>query len=201
MKHIYQEADSNDEERDNGGEGGDARTMNYYDCDDSFIDDSDTRSSLPLHVSSLEGSSSPAGSCESSSLVLTNPPLGIVESPSLPCSPSYSVHTLRSPSPTYHVLDNVLLLSCSSIPLSSRNWESKLVANLSHANLDPLVFNFLKRGLGFAVALRAIPLVDFLTNIENAVRALPTDVAKEIRQDCAVALRWAKPPKCNIPKA
>ncbi|GLJ33365.1 hypothetical protein SUGI_0671240 [Cryptomeria japonica] len=83
-------------------------------------------------------------------------------------------------------------------PISNR--ESKLVVNLSLAPIDPLAFNFLKRGLNFALTSRNIPHIDFLIEIENAVRTLPLDVAEEVRQDCAVALRNAKPPKFNIPK-
>ncbi|GLJ12004.1 hypothetical protein SUGI_0181830 [Cryptomeria japonica] len=82
-----------------------------------------------------------------------------------------------------------------------RNWESKLVVNLSHASIDPLAFNFLKRGLNFALTPHTILHVDFLIKIENAVRALPIDVGEEVRQDCIVALPHDKPPKCNIPKA
>ncbi|GLJ28399.1 hypothetical protein SUGI_0558890 [Cryptomeria japonica] len=81
------------------------------------------------------------------------------------------------------------------------NWESKLVVNLSPAPIDPLAFNFLKRGLNFSLTPRNIPHIDFLIEIENAVRTLPLDIAEEVRQDCAVALRYAKPPKFNIPKA
>ncbi|XP_059067539.1 uncharacterized protein LOC131044502 [Cryptomeria japonica] len=81
------------------------------------------------------------------------------------------------------------------------NWETKLVVNLSPAHIDPLAFNFLKRGLNFALTPRSIPHIDFLIEIENVVRTLPLDVAEEVRQDCAVALRYAKPPKFNIPKA
>lgn len=32
------------------------------------------------------------------------------------------------------------------------------------------------------------------------VRSLPNDIAEEVRQDCAVALRHAKPPRSNIPR-
>ncbi|GLJ06002.1 hypothetical protein SUGI_0030200 [Cryptomeria japonica] len=81
------------------------------------------------------------------------------------------------------------------------NWESKLVVNLSLASIDSLTFNFLKRGLNFALTPRNIPHIDFLIEIKNAVRALPLDVAEEVRQDCVVALCNAKSPKCNIPKA
>ncbi|GLJ58731.1 hypothetical protein SUGI_1472430 [Cryptomeria japonica] len=38
-------------------------------------------------------------------------------------------------------------------------------------------------------------------SITLALRTLPLDVAEEVRQDCAMALRNAKPPKFNIPKA
>ncbi|GLJ07408.1 hypothetical protein SUGI_0066380 [Cryptomeria japonica] len=47
--------------------------------------------------------------------------------------------------PPHHVSGCVVPPTCSSCPHSSSNWESKLVINLSHANLGPLAFNFLKQ--------------------------------------------------------
>ncbi|GLJ41389.1 hypothetical protein SUGI_0856760 [Cryptomeria japonica] len=68
--------------------------------------------------------------------------------------------------------------------------------------LQPRVclFSFLvgKRGLGFAVAPRGIPYVDFPIEIENLIRSLPEGVAEEVRQDFVVALGHAKPPKSKI---
>lgn len=51
------------------------------------------------------------------------------------------------------------------------------------------------------MAPEVIPHVDFLIEIENVICSFPTDVANEVRQDCVVALRHAKPPRHNIPKA
>ena len=41
MENIYRGVDSSDEEGEKGCEGGDGGAMEYYDCDDSFIDDSE----------------------------------------------------------------------------------------------------------------------------------------------------------------
>lgn len=60
--------------------------------------------------------------------------------------------------------------------------------------------SFLRWGLGFAYTPISIPKVDFLIEIEKAIQTLPNIVTNEIRQDCVVTLRRAKPPKCNVPK-
>ncbi|GLJ17907.1 hypothetical protein SUGI_0313760 [Cryptomeria japonica] len=122
-------------------------------------------------------------------------PLGVNSSHSLQSCP----FVFSAPPPP--ALDLGTLPRSAPIINPISNWETKLVVNLSPAHIDPLAFNFLKRGLNFALTPRNIPHIDFLIEIENAVRTLPLDVAEEIRQDCAVALRYAKPPKFNIPKA
>ena len=58
----------------------------------------------------------------------------------------------------------------------------------------------LKKGLNFAVAPRKIPLEEIICAIEDAVTTLPENEANEVRQDCAVILRRATPPKHNINK-
>ncbi|GLJ50652.1 hypothetical protein SUGI_1079200 [Cryptomeria japonica] len=122
-------------------------------------------------------------------------PLGVNSSHSLQSCP----YVFSAPPPP--ALDLGTLPRSAPIINPISNWETKLVVNLSPAHIDPLAFNFLKRGLNFALTPRNIPHIDFLIEIENAVRTLPLDVAEEVRQDCAVALRYAKPPKFNIPKA
>ncbi|GLJ52764.1 hypothetical protein SUGI_1123710 [Cryptomeria japonica] len=83
---------------------------------------------------------------------------------SAPPPPALGLGTLPKPAP---ILNSI------------SNWESKLVVNLSPAHIDPLAFNFLKRGLNFALTPRNVPHIDFLIEIENAVRTLPLDVAEE----------------------
>ncbi|GLJ50878.1 hypothetical protein SUGI_1083720 [Cryptomeria japonica] len=130
-----------------------------------------------------------------------------------PCKPCPTIPLVVNSSHSLQSCPNVFsalpppALDLGTLPRSApilnpiSNWESKLVVNLSPAPIDPLAFNFLKRGLNFALTPRNIPHIDFLIKIENAVRTLPLDIAEEVRQDCAVALRYAKPPKFNIPKA
>ncbi|GLJ10900.1 hypothetical protein SUGI_0137580 [Cryptomeria japonica] len=153
------------------------------------------------HVSTLDVAapvlnSSSSGSCDHAFI-----PIGVRRSPYSPCSPSILRHTMGPSSPRPHALGHVVLPLSFSNPTPSNNWESKLVVNLSSANLDPLAFNFLKRGLVFAVTSCAIPFVNFLTDIENVVHSLPVEVVGEVRQDCAMVLYRAKPPNCNISKA
>ncbi|GLJ27669.1 hypothetical protein SUGI_0543190 [Cryptomeria japonica] len=112
-----------------------------------------------------------------------------------------------SPTSSRSVMSSSSFAAVSSSPLPSlfphvvRDWESKLVVNLSNASLDPLSFNFFKRGLNFVVAPRTIPHNGFLIEIDNAIRSLPSAVVEEVRKDCVVILRRATPPTRNIPKA
>ena len=55
-------------------------------------------------------------------------------------------------------------------------------------------------GLNFSPSLGFIPLVEILKKSENVIHALPSEVHKEVQQDCDVGLRHVKPPKRNIPK-
>ncbi|GLJ09453.1 hypothetical protein SUGI_0109940, partial [Cryptomeria japonica] len=124
-----------------------------------------------------------------------------------------STHSLQTCPPSFSVVPpTIFSLSVSpsldrcSLPRSApnlnpiSNWESKLVVNVYLVPIDPLTFNFLKRGLNFALTPRNIPHIDFLIEIKNVVRTLPLDVVEEVRQDCVAALRNGKPPKFNIPK-
>ncbi|GLJ34134.1 hypothetical protein SUGI_0686260 [Cryptomeria japonica] len=138
---------------------------------------------------------------DTSPTALQPPPNYILTTPPTVNSthPLQSCHVLSAPlSPA---LDLGTLPRSATIVNPISNWESKLVVNLSPAPIDPLTFNFLKQGLNFALTPRNIPHIDFLIEIENVVCTLPLDVVEEVRQDCTVALRNAKPPKFNIPKA
>ncbi|GLJ16265.1 hypothetical protein SUGI_0273590 [Cryptomeria japonica] len=112
-----------------------------------------------------------------------------------------------SPTSSFFVQSTSSIAIVLSSPLPSpfphvvHDWESKLVVNLSNTSLDPLSFNFLKRGLNFAMAPHTIAHIGFLIEIKNAICSLPSGVAEEVRQDCDVILRRAKPPARNIPKA
>lgn len=73
-----------------------------------------------------------------------------------------------------------------------------MVVNLSKFSFDPHVFSLLEKGLNFVVALRRIPVHDIICDIEFGIRDLPEASKDIIRQDCAVILRKAKPPKNNL---
>ena len=72
------------------------------------------------------------------------------------------------------------------------------VVNLSDYVLSAEEHNVLKKGLGFAIAPKRIPIDSIICNIENAIQTLPEDAKEEVRQDCAVILRKSKPPKDNL---
>ncbi|GLJ10227.1 hypothetical protein SUGI_0124380 [Cryptomeria japonica] len=101
---------------------------------------------------------------------------------SMVCSTSDSFPTS---SHSAHSTNSFMVGSFSSLvspsPLVVRNWESKLVLNLSSAFLDPLSFNILKRGHNFSLAPHIIPHIGFLIEIESAIRSLPSGVAEEVR--------------------
>ena len=72
------------------------------------------------------------------------------------------------------------------------------VVNLSKLPLDEDSQKVLEYGLNFAIAPSKIPVKNLICSIESAVDGLPEDAAEEIRQECAVIIRRAKPPKLNI---
>ena len=82
----------------------------------------------------------------------------------------------------------------------NRGSEEKSVVNLSSTNLNSDERSILKKGLKFVVAPRRIPLEEIVCAIEDAVTTLPENEADEVRQDCAVILRRATPPKHNLKK-
>ncbi|GLJ20442.1 hypothetical protein SUGI_0371540 [Cryptomeria japonica] len=131
----------------------------------------------------------------------TDPVSWLSEDPFLPISPAAPPPFSLEPISSGHILRWDSRHNVSQHSLSIQDWDNKLVVNLSSVVLDPLVFNFLKGGLNFAFSPRSIPHVQFILEIENMVQSLPIDIAEEVRQDCAVVLRHAKPPKSNIPKS
>jgi hypothetical protein len=58
----------------------------------------------------------------------------------------------------------------------------------------------LKKGLGFAIALETVPLENIVCSIEDGIKNLSDEDKDSIRQDCALILKNAKPPKNNIIK-
>ena len=62
--------------------------------------------------------------------------------------------------------------------------------------------SLLQRSLNFAIAPRIIPHEDkdIICQIEDAIVSLPEAAIEEIRQDCTLSLRHAKPPKNNLNK-
>ena len=56
----------------------------------------------------------------------------------------------------------------------------------------------LGRGLNFTVSPNSIPMDEIICCIEDGIQNLNDEDKELIRQDCAVILRKAKPPKSNI---
>jgi len=84
--------------------------------------------------------------------------------------------------------------------LSLSSHSCSRVINLSNLVFPPSVFKVLGKGLNFALASRKIPVEDIICDIEFGIRGLPDRIKDTIRQDCAVALRKARPPKSNLNK-
>ena len=89
---------------------------------------------------------------------------------------------------------------CSSINQHSKLQQKETPINLSSHQIDDAIVNALKKGLGFAIAPRHIPVEDIICSIEDAIKSLLDDIKYEIRQDVATSLRHAKPPKRNLKK-
>ena len=77
---------------------------------------------------------------------------------------------------------------------------NKTVFNLSSFSFDQHVFSLLEKGLNFFLVPKKIPNLDIICDIEYGIRDLPDTTKDIIRQDCAMVLRKAKPPKSNISK-
>jgi hypothetical protein len=74
------------------------------------------------------------------------------------------------------------------------------VVNLSSLDLSKEEINILKKGLGFAIAPKTVPVENIVCSIEDSIKNLNEEDKDAIRQDCAMVLRNAKPPKNNISK-
>jgi hypothetical protein len=78
--------------------------------------------------------------------------------------------------------------------------DDRKVVNLSNHDLNKEEINILKKGLGFTIAPKTIPVENIVCNIEDNIKNLNEEDKDTIRQDCAMVLRNAKPPKNNINK-
>jgi hypothetical protein len=74
------------------------------------------------------------------------------------------------------------------------------IVNLADKILDGGTLELLEKGLNFVVAPKRIPLEDIICNVENVIKDLPENNVEDIRQDCTLVLKNAKPPKKNITK-
>ena len=88
----------------------------------------------------------------------------------------------------------------SLINQHSKPQQKETLINLSSHQIDDATVNTLKKGLGFAIAPRHIPVEDIICNIEDTIKSFPDNVKEEIRQDVATSLRRAKPLKRNLKK-
>jgi len=87
------------------------------------------------------------------------------------------------------------------VSVSSPLPQGNKVLNLSSFSFPPAVFSLLGKGLNFALVPRKIPVEDIICDVEYGIKNLPDKIKDTIRQDCAVGLRMAKPPRSNISKA
>jgi hypothetical protein len=77
---------------------------------------------------------------------------------------------------------------------------NKKVINLSNHILKNEEINILKKGLGFAIAPKTVPIENIICSVEDSIKNLSEEDKNAIRQDCALVLKKAKPPKSNISK-
>jgi hypothetical protein len=67
----------------------------------------------------------------------------------------------------------------------------KAVVNHGDAALEDAAYSALGKGLNYAVIPASLPIEDFLSGVEKAVRALPEEAADEVRQDTVRILKAA----------
>jgi predicted GIY-YIG superfamily endonuclease len=78
-------------------------------------------------------------------------------------------------------------------------WRRRFV-NLSSHELNHSELSVLNKGLNFAISPSSIPFDNLICCIEDSIKTLTDEDKDQVRQDCAVILRNAKPPKSNISK-
>jgi hypothetical protein len=72
------------------------------------------------------------------------------------------------------------------------------VINLSEQRLDEGLSSLLQKGLNYAVTPRSIPMEDFLTGVEKAIKSLPVEKAEEARQETVRIIKNSSRPKDNL---
>ena len=75
---------------------------------------------------------------------------------------------------------------------------SRTVINLTERELTSEETSVLSKGGNFSITPDKVPVEDIIANVESGIRALPRDVAEEIRIETFRILRNAKTPKSNI---
>ena len=76
----------------------------------------------------------------------------------------------------------------------------KVVRNLSERSLTESETNVLALGLNFAVAPKAVPVVDIIAAVECTANELPEETALEFRVEVKKCLQNAKKPRSNLSK-
>ena len=72
------------------------------------------------------------------------------------------------------------------------------MVNLSNTKINPSSLKLLEKGLNFVIAPKNILVEDIICSLEESIKHLPENEAEEVRRNCALTLRRAKPPKPNI---
>jgi hypothetical protein len=78
--------------------------------------------------------------------------------------------------------------------------DDKKIINLSSHDLNNEEVKILKKGLGFAIAPKTVPIENIVCSVEDNIKNLSEEDKDAIRQDCTLVLKNAKPPKNNINK-
>ena len=72
------------------------------------------------------------------------------------------------------------------------------MVNISCYELKKEEMEVLNKGLNFSLAPNKIPNEEIICSLEDGIRTLKDEDKELIRQECAVILRKAKPPRRNL---
>ena len=79
-----------------------------------------------------------------------------------------------------------------------REWEERLVHNVSSANLDADEIAVLRKGLNFAVSSHNVPRSELIASVEAAIVSLPVETRAYVRKKASTAIRNASAPRSNL---
>lgn len=95
-------------------------------------------------------------------------------------------------------VDNQKIIANPKIENPDSSTMNKKVINISSYELKKEEIEVLNKGLNFALAPNKIPNEEIVCNLEDEIKTLKDEDKDLVRQECAVILRKAKPPRRNL---